>query len=302
MPVNKDTFQALCRIIDSPTSSINRQNLTDYFGASGCSLIKDGALKTIASRNDTESMSDHDGRSVEVVRHNGKNCYFSPTAGWVEVPADELQLYSFCSNWLISCFKDVLGIAEHVEAQTILENAAWSLGNAWLKHTKHPIILVTQLRREDVFDAVKAYLGKHHTRIPALLIALDHQLSPHISLPDQNRRVTLTDALNQNDEVFSLNIDYLAETMGASIQQQGFSSGYRTAYINGQEYVFTKTQAEAIEVMDKAGKPMHQSEILSQTSSSQERLIGLFRPKGKTHPAWDVVIVGDGSGNYRLEY
>ncbi|MFM7467985.1 MAG: hypothetical protein ACKO37_00570 [Vampirovibrionales bacterium] len=302
MAASKDIITALCRIVDSPTSSINGQNLTEYFGAIGRSLINMGALKAIAHRSDTESMCDHDGKSVEVVRHDGKNCYFSPTAGWVEVPTEALHLYSFCPNWLISNFKAALGIADHVEARAISENDAWSLGSAWLKHAKHPIILVTQLRKEHVFDAVRAYLTEHHMRTPALVIALDHQLPPHAQLPSQNRCVTLIDALNRNDKMFSLNIDYLAEMMGASIQQQGFSSGYRAAYINGQEYTFSKTQAEAIEVMDKAGKPMHQSEILAETSSSQERLIGVFRTKGKTHPAWDVVIVGDGRGNYRLEY
>ena len=302
MAASKDTITALRRIIDSPTSSINGQNLAEYFGAKGRSLIDMGALKAIAHRNDTDSMCDHDGKSVEVVRRNGKNCYFSPTAGWVEVSAEALYLYSFCPNWLISSFKGTLGIADHVGAQVISENEAWSLGSAWLKHAKHPIILVTQLRKEHVFDAVRNYLTEHHMRTPALLIALDHQLPPHVSLPSQNRCVILTDALNRNDEMFSLNTDYLAEIMGASIRQQGFSSGYRAAYINGQEYTFSKTQAEAIEVMDKAGNPMHQSEILAETSASQERLIGVFRTKGKTHPAWDVVIVGDGSGNYRLEY
>ncbi len=134
----------------------------------------------------------------------------------------------------------MLGIAEHVEVQTIIENAAWSLGSAWLKHTKHPIILVTQLRKEYIFDAVNSYLIKHHTKTPALIITFDHQLAPHISLPTQNRCIMLTDAIDRNNERFSLNIDYLAEMMGASIQQQGFSSGYRAAYINGQQYKFTK--------------------------------------------------------------
>jgi hypothetical protein len=302
MATRKNAMAALCRIIDSPTSSINGRNLNEYFGALGRNLIDLGTLKAVAHRHDTESRSDHDGKSVEVVRHNGKNCYFSPTAGWVAVHADDVQLYSFCSEWLISCFKGVLGIADHVEAQTILGNAAWNLGSAWLKHAKHPIVLVTQLRKEHVFDAVNAYLKKHYMRTPALLITLDHHLPPHISLPAQNRCIILTDALNLNDEMFSLNIDYLAETMGSSIQQQGFSSGYRTAYINGQEYSFTKMQAEAIEVMDKARKPMHQSEILPETSSTQERLNWVFRTKGKSHPAWNVIIVGDGNGNYHLKY
>ena len=302
MSVSTKEIRTLCRIIDSPTSTISAVNLTEHFGASGASLLEAGALIQAEGRSDTESMTDHDGKSVEVIRHDGKNQYFSPTAGWVEVPSDELLLYRFCATWLITCFKGAFGIAEHVEPRVIAEGSAWSLGDAWLKHSKHPIIIVTKLRRESVFSAVCSYLEQHHNKRPALLITLDHHLPSHISLPAQNRLVTLSDAINVNDEVFSLNADLLAEKMGASVQQQGFSNGYRAAYINGQAYSFSKTQAEAIEVMDKAGKPMHQSEILADTSSSQERLIGVFRKNGKAHPAWDVIILGDGSGNYRLEY
>ncbi len=105
-----------------------------------------------------------------------------------------------------------------------------------------------------------------------------------------------------NAEKFALRLDVMAERMGSSINQEGFSNGYRTAHINGKDYTFTKTQAEALEIMYQAGKPMHQSEILAQTSSQQERLDAVFRSRSKPHPAWGVLIKGDGSGNFQLEY
>ncbi|WP_412057306.1 hypothetical protein [Bartonella sp. DGB2] len=292
---------ALCKIINSPTSSINGDNLAEHFGVTGQNLIKSGALKEIAPRHDMPMLCDHEGRSVEVVRHNGKNCYFSPTSGWVEVSSSALQLYSFCADWLVSRFKEVLAIESHVKTRAIMGNAAWDLGEARLMRTKQPIILVTQLRKGRIFSAIVAYLNERHKKKPALLIALDHQLPSYLSLPSQNRYVLLGDVLARNDKDFALNFDYLVEVMGASIKRPGFSNGYRTAMIEGQEYSFTKKQADAIEMMDKAGKPLHQDEIMAEVGSNQ-KLIGLFRSKGTSHPAWNVIIKGDGKGSYWLEY
>jgi hypothetical protein len=220
-------------------------------------------------------------------------------------------LYGACPTWLTNLFKTALGIAAHVEPKPIVEQRAWLLGDAWLKKVKSPIILVTHLRREQVFSGVKAYLEQNHSKRPALLIALDSTLPAHLSLPAQNRVITIDEAININSESFVLNIEIMAERMGASINQQGFSPGYRSAFINGIKYDFGKTEAEVLEVMDKAGKPMHQSEILSETRSTQESLLQVFRRKKKKpeggyktslNPAWGVIVKGDSSGNFWLEY
>lgn len=302
MTVTAREFRTLRRIADSPTFTITAQNLADHFGAAGKKLLEIGALIQVGSRDDTESMTDHEGKSVEVVRHDGKNAYFSPTAGWVNVPADDLLLYGASSAWLINLFKNALGIEAHVEPKLVVQGKAWALGDAWLKKVKYPIILVTRLRGEKIFSGVKAYLEQNHSKRPALLIALDNALPTHLSLPAQNRFVPIEEAMDMNAERFALRLDVMAERMGLSINQEGFSNGYRTAHINGKDYTFTKTQAEVLEIMCQAGKPMHQSEILAQTISQQERLDAVFRSRGKPHPAWGVLIKGDGSGNFQLEY
>jgi len=302
MTITAAEFQALRKIADSPTSTITSQNLADHFGKAGKRLLEVGSLIQVGSRNDTESMTDHEGKSVEVVRHEGKNAYFSPTTGWVNVSSDDLLLYGACPTWLTNLFKTAVGIAAHVEPKPIVEHKAWLLGDAWLKKVKSPIILVMHLRREQVFAGVKTYLEQNHNKRPALLIALDSALPAHLSLPAQNRVITIDEALDMNAESFALNIEVMAERMGASISQQGFSNGYRAAHINGKDYTFTKTQAEVLEVMAQAAKPMHQSEILSQTNSQQERLDAVFRSRGKPHPAWAIIIKGDGNGNFWLDY
>jgi hypothetical protein len=200
MTITAIEFQVLRKIADSPTSTITGQNLADHFGKAGKMLLDVGALIQAGSRNDTESMTDHEGKSVEVVRHEGKNAYFSPTAGWVNVPADDLLLYGACPAWLTNLFKTALGIAAHVEPKPIVEQRAWLLGDTWLKKVKSPIILVTHLRREQVFSGVKAYLEQNHSKSPALLIALDSSLPAHLSLPAQNRVITIDEAIDMNAE------------------------------------------------------------------------------------------------------
>jgi len=63
-------------------------------------------------------------------------------------------------------------------------------------------------------------------------------------------------------------------------------------------------QSEALEAMDNESKPIHQTEILSHTSSQEgHKLRALFKGKGgKVHEAWGVIIKNDGNGNYWLEY
>lgn len=77
---------------------------------------------------------------------------------------------------------------------------------------------------------------------------------------------------------------------------------YRNAYIKGVHYDFTKIQAEIIETLDDARKPMHKHEVMAETSSSQDDPKGIFRVKGVYHPAWNVIIKNDNKGNYWLEY
>ena len=101
---------------------------------------------------------------------------------------------------------------------------------------------------------------------------------------------------------FKINTRMLAGKMGGSVDQDGFGSGYRNLVWNGTKYDFTKKQAEAVEYMHNAGGPRHQDEILAEINSSQDKLLRVFRSRGKRHQAWGEVIKNDGKGNYWLEY
>jgi hypothetical protein len=128
-----------------------------------------------------------------------------------------------------------------------------------------------------------------------------NNLPAYLQLPGQNRIVTLADAINFQSEKLTFKTDYLAQKMGASVNNTGFSDGFRTAYINGTKFEFSDLQAQIIEAMSNAGRALHKSEIMSQVESTQEEVKSAFRSGGKYHPAWGVVIKNDNKGNYWIE-
>nr|BDD46867.1 hypothetical protein 31 [bacterium] len=297
MKISTAAFEDLSRIVVSTENSIMASHLRDYFHKSCDILLNSGALKQGESRNEVECSSDHDGKFAAVEFENGKHRYFSPTAGWVDVDVSEIATYKVDNDWLIELFKNTLGIAERIKPIVVAEDI-WAIGDAYLGKTKYPVVLVRSLRKEATCQSLKEYLLDKHSKRPALVLTMDKNIPSYFCFPGQSKLVSVHDAKDMNEENFTLDTKYLAEKMGGHIERQGFSEGYRTLHLDGQTYTFSPTKASVLEVMDKAGKPMHQNEIMAKSESTQNRLIDLF----KNDPAWKVIFKNDRKGNYWLEY
>ncbi len=164
--------------------------------------------------------------------------------------------------------------------------------------------MVRRLRIGTIYESLAKYLESQHSTIPALVIALDKKLPVHLKLSSPNILMTRQDiVVHDESDALSFNISLIIEKMGKNIQQHGFSDGYRRAYFDGVIYVFTKKQAEVLELLDKAGKPIHQDEILAIISpnSSYNSITSIFRSKGKMHSAWSIIIKHDHRGYYWIE-
>jgi hypothetical protein len=155
-----------------------------------------------------------------------------------------------------------------------------------------------------VYFALERYLYAQNSTKPILVISLAH-LPPYFRLPAPHVVLTVY-ALMIHDQSHDLafDIELILERMGKLNKRAIFSDGYRSALINGVAYTFTKKQAEVVEELYKAGKPMHQDEIMAIVSpdASYNRIVSIFRANGKMHPAWDVVIKHDHKGYYWIEY
>ena len=59
--------------------------------------------------------------------------------------------------------------------------------------------------------------------------------------------------------------------------KDGFTTGYRSARFNGEYFRFTKQEADVLEYLYKAGKPVHKDEIMVEVTESSTELKTLFR-------------------------
>ena len=297
-----DVYVAACQLIETPSAMVTIPNLNGLFSSEVCdALMKSGLLVDAPYLQDIEAEYEGELRSYPVERHDGKWRYFLQGSGWVQVPPESLKVSRVDISAYLKAMMSALGFEERAVPEEIRENGVWYLGQAWLQSRKTHIVYVRRLGDERTISALTGFLEDRHKSDPALILTTGKNLPAYLQLPGQNRIVTLADAINFQSEKLTFKTDYLARKMGGSVNNTGFSDGFRTAYINGKNYEFSNLQAQIIEVLSNAGRAMHKSEIMSQVESSQEEVIGVFRSGGKKHSAWGVVIKNDRKGNYWLE-
>lgn len=302
--VETDLFKLICVLAETSSAKITAQNLKEHYSDSTAEKLVSAKILIPAPHNkDFDVAVDDEDRSYTVQHHNGGMAYFSPKAGWTAIKNDDLLVFQVSFDAMLRVIMDALGIPANEASKSVLDDKIWFLGSAWLnRKNKTPVILGRRLADQDTAEALRNYLQDRHTSTPALVLAMSSNLPAYFQLPGQNRLVLMDDAIDGQRQTLTLNTQYLAEKMGASVDQPGFSEGYRTAFVNGVRYEFTPLQAEILEAMDKAGRATHKTEIMAATSSGQENLNNAFRSKGQYHPAWNVIIKNDRKGNYWLEY
>jgi hypothetical protein len=302
--VKRSTIKKLLQISETQDASIIEKIAKEEFGDQFQELVENNILTHFKILKSIEVFDGESTFFAEIQRRDGKNMYFSAADGWVAVNDEEINLYKISFDWLLRGIMDALDIADRHTPKNILEDKIWALGQHRIEKQNTNIIVARKIKNEITFDGLVNHLNNYHNvRNVALVIALDQNIPDHLSLPNQNELIRIDEAIKWDKDNFELNTVLLAGKMGGSTSKPGFSNGYRSLLSNGVPYTFTKKQAEVLEYLDKEnGKPINQDEVLAEINSSQTKLLQVFRSKGKTHPAWNVVIKGDGNGSYWLEY
>ena len=293
-------FKIICALAETSSAKITAQNLKERHSVSVSEkLFASNALIKAPHNQDVDAIVDDEERSYAAKRHNDGMAYFSPKAGWTTIDNEDLLVFQVNLDMLLRVVMDALGILVNVQPETVLDSKVWFLGSAWLNKRETPVILGRRLIDQDSAETLRNYLQDKHSHDPALVLAISSNIPAYFQLPGQSRLVLMNDAIDTQSQTLALNTQYLAEKMGASVDQPGFSEGFRILKTHDdQVFKFSKKKASVLEVMHNAGKPMHQEEIMAQSGSVQNRLIDLFR----NDPARKIIFKNDGSGNYWLEY
>lgn len=300
--IKKSIIEKLLSIGENSEASVILKIAKEVFGHDLQKLLDEKVLIHLRNLKEVGVVDGDNEEVAEIQRRDGKNMYFSPEDGWVPILDEEIALYKINFDWFIRQVMNALDIADRYSPKEILEDYVWALGVHRIEKQNIHLMVVRNIKKNIVFDALINHLNNNHkARNPALVITLDRHVPTYLKLPNQNELVKINETMVWDNDNFKLNTYLLAGKMGGIRTQDGFSGGFRNLVADGKQYKFTKKQAEAIEFLHNAGNPRHQDEILAEINSSQTKLLQVFRSGGATNNAWGNVIKYDGKGNYWLD-
>ena len=277
----RESFIFACRICEQYDPEITH-DLVDNFQKAMSNLLQLQAFTPI-SRNWSQ---DQDSNYVSIEYINNKPGYFKEDK-WIKITSEDICSYRLNFNWILKIISLNLNLS--YKPLSIIDDHFWQLGTISKTH----IFFARRIYDRQVFDKISEALEKR-SGIKAVILT-----SSNTSHRFTNHKIIFFNHCLVHSEYFTIDKDIINNAV--SPVQTGFSEGYRSACFNGINYVFTKKQAAVMEVLHKQGK-LHKHELMVSANSDQDDPRGLFRNKGKHHPAWNVLIKNDGRGNYWLEY
>lgn len=246
------------------------------------------------------------GGSVAVVYKDDKIGYYNEKNKFIEVATHDLHSYRLDANWLIKSISKELELNELYPVEEIINGIFWRIGTLKAKK-QSPVFLMRRTIYADNYKKICAVL-QHRFGLEkgVILTTTASSFLKEYETPCKHRIISLRDCLVHDNNNFHIDRNIIEATLEPKEEkkQNGFSSGYRAAYINDVRYTFSKKQAAVIEALDKSSaKILNKNELLAEADSAQQDVHGIFRSSKKGyHPAWNVVIKNDGKGNYWLEY
>lgn len=295
-----DIFLAACDICRQTRPLVSHRLLTERFGKTGAALLKKNGLVAAENLKFISVPQGDDEVEAEIVFMGDKKSGYWGESGWVTVDPDDLRQYALDLPWLLRWVAGGFGISKRITPRELLSGHVWSVGDATFGKSSVPIFFSRHLRTDDAIDILLKEIKSAHKG--KKVIVLTPAANDCARIVEHATIVSLPDIVEQTEY---LKID-MARTQaflggGTAPSADGYSDGYRTVRFNGMDYDFSKTQAAIIEELHTAGRPLHKTEFMAK-HSSQDDPKGVFRKNGKYHAAWNVLILFDSQGNYRLAF
>ncbi len=297
--LRKSFVLAACEICGQPLPLVSHSVMEDRLGAEGKALLQKGGLKPVENLQSIVVPQGDDLVDVGVVSAGGGKFRYWGETGWVGVDVDDLRQYTLNMPWFMRWVANAFDIPDRVDPRDVLAGNVWMIGEWKMGRQSVPIFFARHLRSKEAIEALRTEIRSAHKGKKVLVLtaarndgianlALDAVIA---CLPD-----ILVDA-----EFFKIDTDRVRSLLGEKPSLNGYSDGFRTVMLDGEVYKFSPKQAEIIEALHDAGKPLHKTEFMA-LHSAQDDPKGVFRVRGEYVPGWGRIILSDGRGNYRLAF
>lgn len=293
----KKSFLLACKICEQGNPSISHdatQNFQDEIGK----LIN---LKAFIFNSNNWIEDDHGDYYKITHKEDDKVGYVNKNQELIMVNCQSTMVYKINFDWLINVVRNDLEVTQH-PSDILIDDLFWQIG---ILQSEAPIFFARRLSNKTIFENIYKSLEAKKGIKKGIILTTSSGIPFGCSRLLGHEVITLKDCLVYDNKNFKIDQDILKKAIGIKVEsdkKEGFSAGYRTAYIKGVEYNFSKKQAAIIEALDKNGGKMNKYELLADADSEQYDVYRLFKDnKGQYHPAWDDLIKHDGKGNYWLD-
>ena len=164
MPGNSSCFtptalELLLNAVETPEAVISGAVLDDYHDSESIVLKETGLLKPHGYEEVSVSGTDHDDAPVTLSwsAEDGGLGYFSPTAGWVNVPEDRIARFRVDFSVLLARLMVQADVSSRSGPTPLIPDLLWEIGDVRLGHRTQrvPIWFARRLHERSVWQQIK---------------------------------------------------------------------------------------------------------------------------------------------------
>ncbi|RMG35945.1 MAG: hypothetical protein D6720_06020 [Gammaproteobacteria bacterium] len=164
-----------------------------------------------------------DGRDYELEWDSERKAYryFSPAAGWVTVPPDQLKSCKVHFEQLMSAIRQWLDMPERTPPESLLPELLWELGEIWIGRRRMAVLFLRRAGLPETLSRVRTALLEYPRR-GSCLILTDTNSSRHgPALPGDPILLPLPDLFSPNRDVLDkADMETLAAFVGMPAQSK----------------------------------------------------------------------------------
>ena len=291
--IPKESFLFACEICEGDNLSITHRVAT-HFSDEMSSLISNDAFIT----DSLGYCFNKDGDVEDLCFENSKPGYFDHNSNFISIPFKSFTKYNLKPEWIVENISNDCGIPFSKECEEIIPNLLWQIGFIDLD-LEIPVFFARKIKEEEIFDKISKALINRKSAIDGIILAscdnIPSNFYPKIA---GNKIIPLKNCLSANKKDFHIDKNILRAAIFKT-RKDGFTTGYRSACFNGEYFRFTKQEADVLEFLHKAGKPVHKDEIMAEVTESSTELKVLFRTPDSRNIRQNI-LQNDKKGYYWL--
>ena len=214
LALNGSALALLLRVVTHPRAVIDNALVAE--GEDGWILVDRKLLSPFT--NQAESI-EIDGEDRELIWDSSSRThrYFSPSAGWVDVPEMRSKSYRVDFNIFMAMMRQWLGISTHVTPRVLVPELFWDLGERWISRRRVAVLFLRRAGLPGTISKARTALLSFPRRGSSLIITDKRPSEYGPDLPGNPVLVSLLDIFPPDMDVLDgVDADSLASLIGAA--------------------------------------------------------------------------------------